>query len=42
VGAPLLIIVGFLIFAAAAPSMFDYFLTDFVEWFGNLRFTTMP
>ena len=42
VGAPLLIIVGFLIFAAAAPSMFEFFLADFVEWFGNLRFLTLP
>lgn len=42
VGAPLLIIVGFLIFAAAAPSMFEFFLEDFVEWFGRLRFITLP
>ena len=38
VGAPLLIIVGFLIFAAASTPMFEFFLSDFVEWFGMLRF----
>lgn len=38
VGAPLLIIVGFLIFATAAPSMIQFFIADFIEWFGRFRF----
>lgn len=38
VGAPMLIVVGMVILAVAIMPMIQYFLADFIEWFGMFRF----
>ncbi|MGH1466635.1 MAG: flagellar biosynthetic protein FliR [Cognatishimia sp.] len=38
VAAAILIAVGLLIFSVAIPSMIEFFLSDFITWFGTFRF----